>query len=86
MKIENKSGVLLGAYCYHYSEAVHHGYYIQFQQAPERNCTFALFFFLQMGQINPTAALYVVTVDGSSSTTELRPPDSFEKRFELHTL
>ncbi|XP_073329111.1 inactive dipeptidyl peptidase 10-like [Pagrus major] len=33
----------------------------------------------KMGQINPTAALYVVTVDGSSSTTELRPPDSFEK-------
>ncbi|TMS06326.1 Inactive dipeptidyl peptidase 10, partial [Larimichthys crocea] len=32
-----------------------------------------------MGQINPTARLYVVTVDGSSLTTELRPPDSFEK-------
>ncbi|KAE8299536.1 Inactive dipeptidyl peptidase 10 Dipeptidyl peptidase IV-related protein 3 [Larimichthys crocea] len=33
----------------------------------------------KMGQINPTARLYVVTVDGSSLTTELRPPDSFEK-------
>ncbi|XP_041807062.1 inactive dipeptidyl peptidase 10-like [Chelmon rostratus] len=33
----------------------------------------------KMGQINPTVRLYVVTVDGSSLTTELRPPDSFEK-------
>ncbi|TKS67535.1 Inactive dipeptidyl peptidase 10 [Collichthys lucidus] len=33
----------------------------------------------KMGQINPTARLYVVTVDGGSLTTELRPPDSFEK-------
>ncbi|XP_060909965.1 inactive dipeptidyl peptidase 10-like [Labrus mixtus] len=33
----------------------------------------------KMGQINPTVRLYVVTVDGSSVTTELRPPDSFEK-------
>ncbi|KAK2839438.1 hypothetical protein Q5P01_013178 [Channa striata] len=33
----------------------------------------------KMGQINPTARLYVVTLDGSSVTTELRPPDSFEK-------
>uniref|UniRef100_A0A3Q3X3D4 Uncharacterized protein n=1 Tax=Mola mola TaxID=94237 RepID=A0A3Q3X3D4_MOLML len=33
----------------------------------------------KMGQINPTVRLYVVTLDGSSRTTELRPPDSFEK-------
>ncbi|XP_034550115.1 inactive dipeptidyl peptidase 10-like isoform X1 [Notolabrus celidotus] len=33
----------------------------------------------KMGQINPTVRLYVVTVDGSSITTELRPPDSFER-------
>ncbi|KAM6954818.1 inactive dipeptidyl peptidase 10-like [Lycodopsis pacificus] len=33
----------------------------------------------KMGQINPTARLYVVSLDGSSLTTELRPPDSFEK-------
>ncbi|XP_041663100.1 inactive dipeptidyl peptidase 10-like [Cheilinus undulatus] len=33
----------------------------------------------KMGQMNPTVRLYVVTVDGSSITTELRPPDSFEK-------
>ncbi|KAM9347061.1 inactive dipeptidyl peptidase 10-like [Symphorus nematophorus] len=33
----------------------------------------------KMGQINPTVRLYVVTLDGSSLTTELRPPDSFEK-------
>uniref|UniRef100_A0A3Q3GR23 Dipeptidyl peptidase like 10 n=1 Tax=Labrus bergylta TaxID=56723 RepID=A0A3Q3GR23_9LABR len=33
----------------------------------------------KMGQINPSVRLYVVTVDGSSITTELRPPDSFEK-------
>ncbi|XP_070694436.1 inactive dipeptidyl peptidase 10-like [Pempheris klunzingeri] len=33
----------------------------------------------KMGQINPTVRLYVVTVDGSSLTAELRPPDSFEK-------
>ncbi|CAB1447086.1 unnamed protein product [Pleuronectes platessa] len=32
-----------------------------------------------MGQINPTVRLYVVTLDGSSLTTELRPPDSLEK-------
>eukprot|EP00064_Thunnus_orientalis_P003779 superscaffoldBa00000322_g3790 len=32
-----------------------------------------------MGQINPTVRLYVVNLDGSSQTTELRPPDSFEK-------
>lgn len=38
-------------------------------------------FSLQMGQINPSVRLYVVTVDGSSITTELRPPDSLEKRF-----
>lgn len=37
-------------------------------------------FLIQMGQINPTVRLYVVTLDGSSQTTELRPPDSFEKR------
>ncbi|XP_029385720.1 inactive dipeptidyl peptidase 10-like [Echeneis naucrates] len=33
----------------------------------------------KMGHINPTVSLYVVTLDGSSLTTELRPPDSFEK-------
>ncbi|XP_042282856.1 inactive dipeptidyl peptidase 10-like isoform X1 [Thunnus maccoyii] len=33
----------------------------------------------KMGQINPTVRLYVVNLDGSSQTTELRPPDSFEK-------
>uniref|UniRef100_UPI0037E8AFD8 inactive dipeptidyl peptidase 10-like n=1 Tax=Semicossyphus pulcher TaxID=241346 RepID=UPI0037E8AFD8 len=33
----------------------------------------------KMGQINPTVRLYVVTVDGSSVTTELKPPDSFER-------
>ncbi|KAM3607698.1 uncharacterized protein V6R79_012214 [Siganus canaliculatus] len=33
----------------------------------------------KMGQVNPSVRLYVVTVDGSSITTELRPPDSFEK-------
>ncbi|XP_034430778.1 inactive dipeptidyl peptidase 10-like [Hippoglossus hippoglossus] len=33
----------------------------------------------KMGQINPTVRLYVVTLDGSSLTTELRPPDSLEK-------
>nr|XP_020475860.1 inactive dipeptidyl peptidase 10-like isoform X1 [Monopterus albus] len=32
----------------------------------------------KMGQINPTVRLYVVTLDGSSLTTELGPPDSFE--------
>ncbi|KAG8000792.1 Inactive dipeptidyl peptidase 10, partial [Nibea albiflora] len=32
----------------------------------------------KMGQINPTARLYVVIVS-STLTTELRPPDSFEK-------
>ncbi|XP_075886811.1 inactive dipeptidyl peptidase 10-like [Nelusetta ayraudi] len=33
----------------------------------------------KMGQVNPSVRLYVVTVDGSSITTELMPPDSFEK-------
>ncbi|KAM4608241.1 inactive dipeptidyl peptidase 10-like [Polymixia lowei] len=33
----------------------------------------------KMGQINPTVKLYVITLDGGSHTTELRPPDSFEK-------
>uniref|UniRef100_H3DKF2 Dipeptidyl-peptidase 10 (Non-functional) n=1 Tax=Tetraodon nigroviridis TaxID=99883 RepID=H3DKF2_TETNG len=33
----------------------------------------------KLAQVNPTVRLYVVTVDGSSRTTELRPPDSFEK-------
>ncbi|XP_037343583.2 inactive dipeptidyl peptidase 10-like [Pungitius pungitius] len=33
----------------------------------------------KMGQTNPTVRLYVVTLDGSSFTTELRPPDSFKK-------
>ncbi|KAF7662201.1 hypothetical protein LDENG_00242590 [Lucifuga dentata] len=33
----------------------------------------------KLGQINPTARLHVVILDGSSQTTELRPPDSFEK-------
>ncbi|XP_033473242.2 inactive dipeptidyl peptidase 10-like [Epinephelus lanceolatus] len=33
----------------------------------------------KMGQINPIVRLYVVTLDGSSVTTELRPPDSLEK-------
>ena len=40
---------------------------------------------LQMGRINPAVRLYVVTLDGSSRTTELRPPDSFEKRFNSST-
>lgn len=35
-----------------------------------------------MAQINPTVRLYVVTLDGTSQTTELRPPDSFEKRLD----
>lgn len=38
-----------------------------------------------MGQINPTVRLHVVTVDGSSVTAELRPPDSFEKRWVLNS-
>ncbi|XP_069554833.1 inactive dipeptidyl peptidase 10-like [Brachyistius frenatus] len=33
----------------------------------------------KMGQINPSVRLWVVTLDGSSLTNELRPPDSFEK-------
>ncbi|XP_044072621.1 inactive dipeptidyl peptidase 10-like isoform X3 [Siniperca chuatsi] len=33
----------------------------------------------KMGQINPTITLYVVSLDGSSLTTELRPPHSFQK-------
>uniref|UniRef100_A0A3Q1J4D9 Dipeptidyl peptidase like 10 n=1 Tax=Anabas testudineus TaxID=64144 RepID=A0A3Q1J4D9_ANATE len=33
----------------------------------------------KMGQNNPSVRLYVVTLDGSSLTTELKPPDSFEK-------
>ncbi|KAM7380904.1 hypothetical protein PAMP_004174 [Pampus punctatissimus] len=33
----------------------------------------------KMGQINPSVRLYVITLDGSSQTTELRSPDSFEK-------
>ncbi|XP_053732954.1 inactive dipeptidyl peptidase 10-like [Synchiropus splendidus] len=33
----------------------------------------------KMGQTNPSVSLYVVTLDGSSLTTELRPPDSLEK-------
>lgn len=37
-----------------------------------------------MAQINPTVRLYVVTLDGSSQTTELRPPDSFEKRLDAN--
>lgn len=37
---------------------------------------------VQMAQVNPTVRLFVVTVDGSSRTTELRPPDSFEKRLD----
>lgn len=39
-----------------------------------------------MGQINPSVRLYVVTLDGSSITTELKPPDSFEKRYFLNTI
>lgn len=35
-----------------------------------------------MAQINPTVRLYVVTLDGTSQTTELTPPDSFEKRLD----
>ncbi|XP_041856908.1 inactive dipeptidyl peptidase 10-like [Melanotaenia boesemani] len=34
----------------------------------------------KMGQMNPSVSLYVVTLDGSSLTAELRPPDSFMKR------
>uniref|UniRef100_A0A4W5NRQ6 Dipeptidyl peptidase like 10 n=1 Tax=Hucho hucho TaxID=62062 RepID=A0A4W5NRQ6_9TELE len=33
----------------------------------------------KVGQVNPTVKLYVVTLDGGSQTTELRPPNSFEK-------
>lgn len=36
--------------------------------------------FIQVAQVNPNVKLYVVTVDGSSRTTELRPPDSFQTR------
>ncbi|CAB1328357.1 unnamed protein product, partial [Coregonus sp. 'balchen'] len=32
-----------------------------------------------VGQVNPTVKLYVVSLDGGSQTTELRPPNSFEK-------
>lgn len=39
---------------------------------------------VQMDQVNPTVRLYVVTVDGSSRTSELRPPNSFEKRLDLN--
>lgn len=42
---------------------------------------YLVLFPLQMGQVNPSVRLYVVTVDGSSITTELMPPNSFEKRF-----
>lgn len=38
---------------------------------------------LQMCQINPSVRLYVVTLDGSALTTELKPPDSFEKRYDF---
>lgn len=71
IKIENKCSVLLGAHCYH-------GYYNTVYSC-EFNCMSALSL-IQMGQINPSVRLYVVTLDGSSQTTELRPPDSFEKR------
>lgn len=33
----------------------------------------------KMGQVNPAVRLYVVTLDGSALTIELKPPDSFEK-------
>ncbi|XP_056145090.1 inactive dipeptidyl peptidase 10-like [Lampris incognitus] len=33
----------------------------------------------KMGQINPSVKLHVVTLDGGSQTTELRPPDSFKR-------
>ncbi|XP_070986901.1 inactive dipeptidyl peptidase 10-like [Oncorhynchus clarkii lewisi] len=33
----------------------------------------------KVGQVNPTVKLYVITLDGGSQTTELRPPNSFEK-------
>ncbi|XP_055361171.1 inactive dipeptidyl peptidase 10-like isoform X2 [Betta splendens] len=33
----------------------------------------------KMGQTNPSVSLQVVTLDGSSITTEQKPPDSFEK-------
>lgn len=61
--------------------ALHHGYYINFDLAYESNSILLLFFSPKMGQINPIVRLYVVTLDGSSLTTELRPPDSFEKRY-----
>ncbi|MED6265279.1 hypothetical protein CHARACLAT_023719 [Characodon lateralis] len=32
----------------------------------------------KMGQINPSVRLHVVSLDGSSFTTQLRPPDSLE--------
>uniref|UniRef100_A0A8K9Y648 Inactive dipeptidyl peptidase 10 n=1 Tax=Oncorhynchus mykiss TaxID=8022 RepID=A0A8K9Y648_ONCMY len=40
----------------------------------------------KVGQVNPTVKLYVVTLDGGSQTTELRPPNSFEKRYQLNNL
>uniref|UniRef100_A0A3P8ZRY9 Dipeptidyl peptidase like 10 n=1 Tax=Esox lucius TaxID=8010 RepID=A0A3P8ZRY9_ESOLU len=33
----------------------------------------------KVGQVNPTAKLFVITLDGGSQTTELEPPNSFEK-------
>uniref|UniRef100_A0A8C8BWW2 Dipeptidylpeptidase IV N-terminal domain-containing protein n=1 Tax=Oncorhynchus tshawytscha TaxID=74940 RepID=A0A8C8BWW2_ONCTS len=38
----------------------------------------------KVGQVNPTVKLYVVTLDGGSQTTELRPPNSFEKRYDYY--
>lgn len=40
---------------------------------------------VQMGQINPSVGLHVVSLDGSSVTTELKPPESFRKRYERET-
>ncbi|XP_013881529.1 inactive dipeptidyl peptidase 10 [Austrofundulus limnaeus] len=33
----------------------------------------------KMGQVNPTVGLHVISLDGSSVTTELKPPESFKK-------
>ncbi|KAM4561757.1 inactive dipeptidyl peptidase 10-like [Fundulus diaphanus] len=37
----------------------------------------------KMGQTNPSVDLHVVSLDGSSSTTQLRPPDSLESDFYI---
>lgn len=39
-----------------------------------------------MGQINPSVKLYVIALDGSAQTVQLRPPDSFEERYAENPL